>query len=120
MIDERAQWLIHAELDGEIDVSGRAELDDRLRASTEARALREDLRAIAQALARLPQLPVPADPLALLSAAEASAPMTPARNRRGHGQAVPTFSALPGNTGQGRQIHHRHAFTSKGRTMKKS
>ena len=61
MVDERIQALINAELDGEtLNAAQRAELDQALAASAEARKLRDDLRMMDDALGRMVQEPTPA------------------------------------------------------------
>jgi hypothetical protein len=51
--------LIHAEIDGELDGSQRAELSRRLLADPEARALREDFRRLCGALDAMPEIEPP-------------------------------------------------------------
>lgn len=60
MVDERTQVLLNDELDGALDAGARAELDQLLAGSAEARALRADLGRIAAAIERLPQEAAPA------------------------------------------------------------
>ena len=69
MHDGRVLELIHAELDGELDADGRAELERALLASPEARAVRDDLRRVTQALERLAPVEAPADLRAAVVAA---------------------------------------------------
>jgi anti-sigma factor RsiW len=52
--------LIHAEIDGELDAANRAELARHLLADPDARALREDLRRVCNALDGLPEVEPPA------------------------------------------------------------
>jgi len=59
MVDERTHELIHAELDGELEAAGRAELEQVLAASAEARKLHDDLVAIEAALGRLREVEAP-------------------------------------------------------------
>lgn len=60
MIDERIQALINAELDGDtLDSVQRAELEQALASSAEARKLHDDLRALNAALDRMVEEPVP-------------------------------------------------------------
>lgn len=59
MVDERTQELINADLDGELDVSAKAELERRLEASPAARKLHEDIGRIAKALGGMVQEPAP-------------------------------------------------------------
>jgi len=60
MVDERVQALINAEIDGEtLDAGQRAELEQALAASAEARKLRDDLRQLAEALDRMVEEPAP-------------------------------------------------------------
>ena len=70
--------LIHAEIDGELDGSQRAELSRRLLADPEARALREDLRRLCGALDAMGEIEPPpelrAGILAALPAAAARGP----------------------------------------------
>jgi hypothetical protein len=54
MADSRQLALIHAEIDGELDAAGRAELARWLLADPEGRVLREELRRICAALDSLP------------------------------------------------------------------
>jgi len=55
--DARTIELIHIELDGDLTPAERAELDARLAAAPEARALREELQGILSDLARIEQAP---------------------------------------------------------------
>lgn len=61
MVDERTLELIHAEIDGELDAIGRAELERRLQGAPEARALRDELGRISGSLDRLPEITPPDD-----------------------------------------------------------
>ena len=61
MVDERTLELIHAEIDGELDAIGRAELERRLQGVPEARALRDELVRISGSLSRLPEVAPPED-----------------------------------------------------------
>jgi len=60
MVDQRTIELIHAEIDGELDAQGLAELEQRLQVSARARELQLELRKISQALDRMSAVPVPA------------------------------------------------------------
>lgn len=60
MVDERTQALLNDEIDGALDAGQRTELEQRLAASADARALRDDLGRITAALERLPQEAAPA------------------------------------------------------------
>jgi len=60
MTSERTMELIQADVDGELDAAGRAELERSLHADADARRLHEDLLRIAAALQRMP--PAPAYP----------------------------------------------------------
>ena len=60
MTDPRHLALIHAEIDGELDAGGRAELARSLLAAPDIRALREDLRRVCAAVEALPQVEPPA------------------------------------------------------------
>lgn len=51
--------LIHADIDGELDGAGRAELARVLLSNPEARALREDLQRVCRALDSLPEVEPP-------------------------------------------------------------
>ena len=66
--------LIHAEIDGELDASQRAELARRLLADPEARALREDLRRLCGALDAMQQIEPPPELCASILAALPAAP----------------------------------------------
>jgi hypothetical protein len=85
MADNGYLPLIHAEIDGELDGSQRAELARRLLADPEARALREDLRHLCGALEAMREIEPPpelrATILAALSALPAAAtqPAAPPR-----------------------------------------
>ncbi len=59
-MDARAVELINLELDGRLDEAGRAELARSLEADPAVRALREQLRAVARALAAAPAPELPA------------------------------------------------------------
>jgi anti-sigma factor RsiW len=59
MVDERVQALINAELDGELDAAGQAELQKAFASSDEARKLYEDLVVMNDALARMVREPTP-------------------------------------------------------------
>lgn len=59
MVDERIQALINAELDGELDAAGQAELQKAFAASDEARKLYEDLVVMNAALSRMVREPTP-------------------------------------------------------------
>jgi hypothetical protein len=61
MIDERHFELIHADLDGELSREDRAELARVLLANPEARAQRDELSRLFAELARLDDVPPPAD-----------------------------------------------------------
>jgi len=61
MLEEHALELINAEIDGELGPEERAELDDLLEASEAARALRAELRKLANLLDGLPEKAPPAD-----------------------------------------------------------
>lgn len=61
MHDDRLNELLNAELDGELDGAGQAELERLLSASAEARARREELRRVADALSHLKPVEPPAD-----------------------------------------------------------
>jgi anti-sigma factor RsiW len=61
MADPGQLALIHAEIDGELDASQRAELARTLLADPQARALRDDLRRFCQSLDALEPLEPPAD-----------------------------------------------------------
>ena len=60
-MDERALELINLELDGRLDEAGRAELETLLANDPAARARREQLRAVARALADAPAPTLPLD-----------------------------------------------------------
>jgi anti-sigma factor RsiW len=59
MIDARTIELINAEIDGELDISTRAELETALRTNPEARALHEDLVRMAAALEGMSPVSIP-------------------------------------------------------------
>lgn len=59
MVDERTQALINAELDGELDAAGQAELQKLFAESDDARKLYEDLVLMNSALSRMVQEPTP-------------------------------------------------------------
>ena len=60
MLQERIIHLINAELDGEIDAAGKAELETVLESSAEARALRAELARLASLMDELPEQEPPA------------------------------------------------------------
>lgn len=60
-MNERTVELINLELDGRLDAAGRAELDQHLANDPAARARREELRAVARALADAPVPTLPLD-----------------------------------------------------------
>lgn len=60
MIDERTMQLLNADIDGELEVSERVELDGILDRSTEARAMRAELLNLNNVLDGLPQQEPPA------------------------------------------------------------
>ena len=59
MADPRQLALIHAEIDGELDAAGRAELARWVLADSEGRVLREELRRLCAALDALPAVDPP-------------------------------------------------------------
>ena len=59
MADPQQLALIHAEIDGELDAAGRAELARWVLADPEGRALREELRRLCAALDSLPAVDPP-------------------------------------------------------------
>lgn len=59
MADPRQLELIHAEIDGELDAAGRAELARWVLADPEGRVLREELRRLCAALDSLPAVEPP-------------------------------------------------------------
>ena len=59
MTDPRLTELLNGEIDGELDRQQRAELSRRLLANTGARAAREDLRRVCEALDSVPQVEPP-------------------------------------------------------------
>lgn len=59
MADPRQLALIHAEIDGELDAAGRAELARWVLADPEGRKLREELRGLCAALDSLPAVEPP-------------------------------------------------------------
>jgi anti-sigma factor RsiW len=61
MIEERHLELIHGDLDGELTPEQRAELSELLRASPEARGLREELSRLSGALAAVKSVDPPPD-----------------------------------------------------------
>ena len=61
MIEQRTLDLINAEIDGELHVGDLAELQARLDADPEARAMREQLARIAGSLGRMATVAPPAD-----------------------------------------------------------
>ena len=61
MLETRALELINAGIDGELDADGRAELEQLLAASADARAMQAELRKLAGALDRMPELEPPGD-----------------------------------------------------------
>lgn len=88
MIDERIQALINADLDGELDAAGQAELQKAFAASDEARKLYEDLIVMNEALGRMVREPTP---LGLREAIMSAVRALPAPKRR-----VVAFPALQG------------------------
>ena len=83
MVDERTLELIHAELDGDLGASDRADLSRRLEVDAEARTLREQLGVIAGALGRMEPVPEPAElHLQLLQVTRRSARVISSRERR--------------------------------------
>ena len=61
MADPRQLALIHAEIDGELDAAGRAELARWVLADSQGRVLREELRRLCAALDALPAVDPPED-----------------------------------------------------------
>jgi hypothetical protein len=59
MSDPRLTELIHAEIDGELDAQGRAELARRLLSDPEARAERDELHRVCSALDAVPEVDPP-------------------------------------------------------------
>lgn len=60
-MSDRLHELLNAELDGELDGAGRAELERLLAASPEARARREELRRVVEALAHIAPVEPPSE-----------------------------------------------------------
>ena len=61
MRDDRLNELLNAELDGELDSAGHAELERLLAASPEARQRRDELRSVSDALAHLKPVDPPSE-----------------------------------------------------------
>lgn len=83
-VDPRTLELIQAELDGELDAAGQAELSARLADDAEARVQREQLQRMAQTLSQLAPVEPPAGLSQRWQSARAVAPVTlrqPARRR---------------------------------------
>src|ERR1700751_5117440 len=78
MTDPRLTELLNGEIDGELDRQQRAELSRRLLANTGARAAREDLRRVCEALDSVPQVePPPALSENVLAALPQRVPLHP-------------------------------------------
>src|SRR5512134_119424 len=61
MRDDRLNELLNAELDADLDSAGRAELERLLAGSAEARARRDELRRVVDALAHIKAVEPPAE-----------------------------------------------------------
>lgn len=80
--DERTLELIHAELDGELAGATQIELDQRLEADPQARALRDQLGRMAGSLGRMESVVPPELHLQLLQATRPRARIISSRERR--------------------------------------
>jgi hypothetical protein len=96
MIDSRRLELLHAEIDGELDAHGRAELARALLADPETRALRDDLRRLTGRLDAIGQVEPPAELVGSVLRSLPPANSTPARSHRpaGHGAGYWRYAAM--------------------------
>jgi len=96
MRDDRLNELLNAELDDELDAGGRSELERLLAGSPEARARRDELQRVNDALAHLKQVDPPSDLRESLFAAlrPSSAKVVPFRGPRLQPRWVPYAGAL--------------------------
>jgi hypothetical protein len=96
MRDDRLNELLNAELDGELDAAGRTELEQLLSGSPEARARRDELRRVVDALSHLKPVEPPSDLReSVLSALRpGGAKVVPFRGTRVQPRWVPYAGAL--------------------------
>jgi len=90
---DRATWLLHAELDGELGPADRAELESLLESQPELHQERLELARLAQVIARVPELDPPPG-LAARIASQVSLP-APQRPRRTFSDWFQPRNALP-------------------------
>ena len=88
MIDSRRLELLHAEIDGELDAHGRAELARALLADPETRALRDDLRRLTGRLDAIGHVEPPAELVGSVLRALPPANSSPARSGRSAGRGA--------------------------------
>lgn len=96
MINSRRLELLHAEIDGELDAHGRAELARALLADPETRALRDDLRRLTGRLDAIGQVEPPTELVGSVLRALPPAKSMPARSGRsvGHGTGTWRYAAM--------------------------